>query len=227
MFEAIHGSAPRRAGQNMANPSGLFLGAMMMLGHIGQPDVAERCHNAWLATVEAGIHTYDIFRDDVSKKKVGTQEFAQAVVDNLGKKPQDLPPVTYGQVPAEKLKYEDVLPRPKKKEIVGVDVFLDWKDVKPDDLGAALEKASTEKLKISMISNRGQKVWPEGFPETFCTDHWRCRFYSQNGPAQHSDIVALLQSIADAGYDFIKTEHLIAFDGTNAFLLGQGEEVKK
>src|ERR671910_1830589 len=48
MFEAIHGSAPRRAGQNLANPSGLLMGAVMMLVHIGQTDVAERVHNAWL-----------------------------------------------------------------------------------------------------------------------------------------------------------------------------------
>src|SRR5213593_2530652 len=48
MFEAIHGSAPRRAGQNIANPSGLLLAAVMMLVHIDQPDVAGRVHNAWL-----------------------------------------------------------------------------------------------------------------------------------------------------------------------------------
>ena len=61
MFEAIHGSAPRRAGQNLANPSGLLLGAVLMLIHIGQNDVAELVHNAWLRTIEDGVHTYDIF----------------------------------------------------------------------------------------------------------------------------------------------------------------------
>src|SRR6185295_7117024 len=61
MFEAIHGSAPRRAGQNLANPSGLLLGAVMMLVHIGETTVAERVHNAWLRTLEDGIHTYDIY----------------------------------------------------------------------------------------------------------------------------------------------------------------------
>src|SRR6187549_98305 len=71
MFEAIHGSAPRRAGQNLANPSGLLLGAVMMLVHIGQMDIAERVHNAWLKTLEDGIHTYDIYDDKVSKQKVG------------------------------------------------------------------------------------------------------------------------------------------------------------
>jgi len=66
MFEAIHGSAPRRAGQNMANPSGLLLGAVQMLVHINQPDIAARVHNAWLKTIEDGIHTYDIFSEGVS-----------------------------------------------------------------------------------------------------------------------------------------------------------------
>jgi isocitrate dehydrogenase len=73
MFEAIHGSAPRRAGQNLANPSGLLLGSIMMLVHIGQSVIAERVHNAWLRTIEDGIHTYDIFDEGVSKKKVGTK----------------------------------------------------------------------------------------------------------------------------------------------------------
>src|ERR687889_710761 len=90
MFEAIHGSAPRRAGQNLANPSGLLLGAVMMLVHINQPEVAERVHNAWLRTIEDGVHTYDIFTDGVSREKVGTKEFAEAVVARLGQSPQTL-----------------------------------------------------------------------------------------------------------------------------------------
>src|SRR5213076_338356 len=97
MFEAIHGSAPRRAGQNLANPSGLLLGAIMMLVHIGQAAMAERVHNAWLRTIEDGVHTYDIFDESVSKQKVGTKEFAQAVVQRLAKTPHTLKTVTYNQ----------------------------------------------------------------------------------------------------------------------------------
>src|SRR5208283_1207092 len=78
MFEAIHGSAPRRAGQNLSNPSGLLMGAVLMLVHIDQPEVAERVHNAWLRTLEDGVHTYDIFTEGVSTRKVGTKEFAVA-----------------------------------------------------------------------------------------------------------------------------------------------------
>src|SRR5262247_1456138 len=84
MFEAIHGSAPRRAGQDLANPSGLLLGAVLMLVHINQPEAAERIHNAWLRTIEDGVHTYDIFTEGVSSVKVGTKEFAAAVVERLG-----------------------------------------------------------------------------------------------------------------------------------------------
>src|SRR3982750_88124 len=95
MFEAIHGSAPRRAGQNLANPSGLLLGSVMMLVHIHQADVAERVHNAWLKTLEDGIHTYDIYTEGVSTQKVGTKEFAAAVVSRMGQKPNTLKPVVY------------------------------------------------------------------------------------------------------------------------------------
>src|SRR6202051_1584978 len=80
LFEAIHGSAPRRAGQNLANPSGLLLGAVLMLVHINMPETAEAVHNAWLRTIEDGIHTYDVFTEGVSTQKVGTKEFAAAVI---------------------------------------------------------------------------------------------------------------------------------------------------
>src|SRR6184192_2048146 len=90
MFEAIHGSAPRRAGQNLANPSGLLLGAVLMLVHINQPEAAARVHNAWLRTIEDGVHTYDVFTEGVSSVKAGTKEFAAAVIERLGQKPNTL-----------------------------------------------------------------------------------------------------------------------------------------
>src|SRR5437762_2947548 len=97
MFEAIHGSAPRRAGQNLANPSGLLLGAVLMLVHINQPEAAARVHNAWLRTIEDGVHTYDVFTEGVSTVKAGTKEFAAAVIERLGQKPNTLKAVTYAR----------------------------------------------------------------------------------------------------------------------------------
>jgi isocitrate dehydrogenase len=226
MFEAIHGSAPRRAGQNLANPSGLLLGAVMMLVHLGETGVAERVHNAWLRTLEDGIHTYDIYKEGVSREKVGTTEFADAVVQRVGLTPQTLKAAKYKPVEggaAEKQKAPAAHVK-AKKELVGVDVFLDWSAASANALGTSLIGVNGNGLKLEMMSNRGVKVWPGGHSETFCSDHWRCRFLSENqgGTVTHRQIVSLLERVARAGYDFIKTENLYTFDGENGYSLDQG-----
>jgi len=224
MFEAIHGSAPRRAGQNLANPSGLLLGAVMMLVHVGLTEHAERVHNAWLRTIEDGIHTYDIYDEKVSKQKVGTKEFAEAVVERLGQMPQILKARKYSKGEESHASGSGGTQAPQK-ELVGVDVFLDWTSGSANDLGDSLSKVNGEGVKLTMISNRGVKVWPGGHKETFCSDHWRCRFLpeGEGGKVAHTQVVSLLGRIADAGYDFIKTEGLYTFDGQRGFSLDQGE----
>lgn len=223
MFEAIHGSAPRRAGQNMANPSGLLQGAIMMLTHIGQTDVAEKVQNAWLKTIEAGIHTYDIFKEGVSKQKVGTREFAEAIITNLGSKPSTLKPVTYKATGGiQPMRYKRR--KPAKKELLGVDVFVHWNGENPEVLASKLAPLHNDRVHLSMITNRGIKVWPEGFSETFCTDHWRCRFKPKDGSViTKRDIIELLHVAEAHEIDTIKTENLYAFDGKPAFSLGQGQ----
>jgi len=199
----------------------------MMLVHIGQSAIAERVHNAWLRTIEDGIHTYDIYDDKVSKQKVGTKEFGQAVVERLGKKPHTLNAVAYNEDNGEGVFAEETIFKERsdtKKELVGVDVFLDWMKGSPDDLGEALTDVTPDDLKLTMISNRGVKVWPGGKSETFCSDHWRCRFVNQNGGTiKHQQIISLLSSIDAGGFDFIKTENLCNFDGERGYSLDQGE----
>jgi len=130
MFEAIHGSAPRRAGQNVANPSGLLQGAILMLNHIGQIAAAEKIQNAWLKTLEDGVHNYDIFKEGWSTKKVGTSEFAAAIVENLGKYPQKLARATFSENTAISLPRYQRKPR-RKKELEGVDLFVHWDGTEP------------------------------------------------------------------------------------------------
>lgn len=224
MFEAVHGSAPDIAGRGIANPSGLLLAAIPMLVHIGQPDVAGAVHNAWLRTIEDRIHTGDIYTEARSKRRVGTEEFADAVIERLGQKPRELRAMDYTGLsltrpPAVNRKVTT------EKQLVGVDVFLDW-DNDPRDpniIGQLLEeKTNTDVLKLKMITNRGQKVYPEGMGFAFCTDHWRCR-YTSAGSATHDDLIALLQRVREAGLDFIKTENLYTFDGEAGYSKGQGE----
>ncbi len=227
MFEAIHGSAPRRAGQNVANPSGLLLGAIQMLVYIGQPDVADRVHNAWLRTLEDGIHTYDLYKDGVSKEKVGTREFAEAVIARLGSKPSKMKSVSYDTGTPVKTQGKAKPTVQAKKELVGVDIFLHWtKDNRnPDTLGYQLKNFKSGPFELKLITNRGVKVYPQGNPETYCSDHWRCRFTTDkmDQPGSYKNVIELLQQINNAGLDIIKTENLCRFDGKIAFSLGQGQ----
>lgn len=256
MFEAIHGSAPRRAGQNVANPSGLLLGAVMMLVHIGQYEVATKVHNAWLKTLEDGYHTYDIYKKGLSvdctgksafshdtlhgnaekgipslierglEGALGTKEFAQAVIERLGQKPAKFDPVEYKPVTtAIKLGSYERKPA-AKKDTVGVDMMVHWRGDSAAELAEKVNALDTGNLELKFVSNRGIIVWPTGFPETFLSDHWRCRFFSKgdsHSPISHADIAKLLTNVAAAGIDFIKTENLCQFDGKDAFSKGQGQ----
>jgi len=221
MFEAIHGSAPRRAGQNLANPSGLLLGAVLMLVHIGQPEAAERVHNAWLRTIEDGIHTYDIFEQGVSVQKVGTKEFADAVIARIGQKPNRLKPASYAKAEAAKPMVLST-PKPVQMETRGIDVFVYWPSRNADQLAAAVGKLAGDGLTLQMIDNRGVKVWPAGRAETFCTDSFRCRFIAE-GRTDMRCLIALLQRISEAGLDISMTETLRFIDGQQGFTLAQGQ----
>jgi isocitrate dehydrogenase len=224
MFEAIHGSAPRRAGQNLANPSGLLLASVMMLVHIGLPDEAALVHNAWLCTLEQGIHTYDIFKES-SKKKVGTKEFATAIIANLGKKPEKLKEVHYSKpknLSKSRKEHTRIL---ENKEIVGIDIFVESTE-HIDEIHNKLAIFNDREWNLTMISNRGVKVWPNQMPETFCVDSWRCRFMStkKGKSITHEQIVRLLQKFAEAKIDFSKTELLCTFDGKPGYTVAQDEQ---
>lgn len=230
MFEAIHGSAPDIAGQDIANPSGLLLAGVMMLAHIGQNEAAQRVHNAWLATLEDGIHTADIADPAFTRESVGTKAFAEAVIARLGREPTRLVPVRYGAAPAASVSdaaptvTTRPAPAPARKELVGIDVFVHRAGTRPDDLATAMAAAQNGAFTLTMLTNRGVKVWPEGLPETVLTDHWRCRYLAQPGKQLTKAMVAeLLMRLAQAGVDFVKTEHLFTFDGEPGFSLGQGQ----
>jgi isocitrate dehydrogenase len=226
MFEAIHGTAPDIAGKDIANPSGLLLAGVMMLVHIGQPEVATAVHNAWLRTIEDGVHTADLYKQGVSRERAGTQAFAQAVVARLGQQPQTFRPVQY-QAQEDDVALPTFVPRPPaKRDLVGVDVFLDYEDRAPQQLGDSLSAVgNSDGLKLVMVTNRGVKVYPGGFPETFCTDHWRCRFMAeQDGqPVSTRQVLDLFRRVSDAGFEIIKTENLFNFDGQPGYSLGQGQ----
>ena len=223
MFEAIHGSAPTIAGQNIANPSALIQGSILMLNHIGQNEIGDKIQNAWLKTIEEGIHTVDIYDEEISTKKVGTKEFAEAVIANLGELPSKMPVrKSPTNIKLELPKYERKTR--KNKELIGVDLFVHWDGFDPNDIGSQLHNIESDTIKLDMITNRGIKVYPHGFKETFCTDHWRCRFkHTEDREITKQEIIDLLNSADAKAIDVIKTENLYKFDGKRSYSLGQGQ----
>jgi len=232
MFEAIHGSAPDIAGKNIANPSGLINAAVMLLQHIGQTKVAEKIANALLKTLEGGIHTADVFNQDFSSKKVGTNEFADAVIERLGMAPKKLKSVSFENGSIDMKPIMEETATKVEKQLVGTDVFVDWNGENANALGELLERASDGIMKLKMITNRGVKVYPNGNPETYCTKHWRCRFVHSSidtskpvnyEPVDAQSLIDLQASLLDNQIDVIKTENLYYFNGERGFSLGQGE----
>ena len=224
MFEAIHGSAPPLAGKDLANPSGLLLAGVMMMQHVGQSSVAEAVHNAWLCTLEEGIHTQDVFKQGISTKLVGTQAFADAVIARLGRKPRKLAAVSYDSA-TKPIAAPTYTPRkPAQKQLVGTDVFVHWAGQDANALASKLAPALPAGMGLQVITNRGVKVWPAGLSEIFCTDHWRCRFTFDQGVAGNNTTIArFLLELAGAGFDVVKTENLYLFDGERGFSLAQGQ----
>ncbi len=215
MFEAIHGSAPRRAGQNIANPSGLLNASLILLCHIGKKDIAEKIHKAWLRTLEEGIHTYDIYNSQNSRQKVSTSDFGKALMENLGAEPKNLSsnfkkgaggPISISPIPS---------PPIEEKHLDGVDVFVCESSRDPEALALRLKKANSHSdMDLAQITNRGIKVYPNPFPETFCVDHWRCRFLKNPSTAlKTKHILSLLRDLDLAQIEVIKTENLYSFSG--------------
>ncbi|MEL7004820.1 MAG: NADP-dependent isocitrate dehydrogenase, partial [Bacteroidota bacterium] len=142
MFEAIHGSAPDIAGLAIANPSGLLNAAIMMLEHIGQQEIGAKIKNAWLAAIEDGLHTRDIYAQGRSTKKMTTSQFADAVIERLGSAPQQLHKfeVVEGR---HKINIPEYSRKTSQKTLVGADIFLDWAQTDANKLGQELEAISS------------------------------------------------------------------------------------
>lgn len=224
MFEAIHGSAPDIAGKNIANPSGLLHGAVMMLVHLGLHEHASTIHNAWLKTIEDGQHTGDIF-NDMSKAKLGTKEFAQAVVDRLGEEPGTYRVVKYQPRKGNAAIHAVMAPQTETRKLVGADFFVHWMGADINTLGETISSLSTDQLSLTLISCKGLKVWPNIVTEMDFTDRFRCRFLPKdsNATVTHAEIAGLLTRAAEKGIDFLKVETLFTFDGKPGFSASQGE----
>lgn len=236
MFEAIHGSAPDIAGQDIANPSGLIQAAVMMLNHIGQFETANLIRNALYKTIENGIHTADIYNEKVSVRKVGCREFARAVIENLGEAPKQLAAANFQKAKEHKkveIKTKITLP----KSLIGFDLYIDWQK-NFDALLDVLKQLESDEFEVKMISAKGLLLWPlsdkfmmpdyaGGLTTLRFTGKGICGKNSSDiissKTISNQDIVKMLSYLNEKNIDFVKYEGLYLFDGKPAYTAGQGE----
>lgn len=179
IFEAVHGTAPDIAGQNLANPTSLLLSGIMMLNHLGLGTKAAEIENALRYTLEQGVHTGDF--GDRSIVSVSTGSFADAVISNLGKVPQESEPRTAPEQTKQWTKPAFPSERPMLTSpfnepitLTGVDLYI-HSDKREEEVAKAIENILSEKFRLLMISNRGTQVWPSGSVLTECVNHHQAR----------------------------------------------------
>jgi isocitrate dehydrogenase len=221
MFEAIHGSAPDIAGQGIANPSGLLLAGCMMLRHAGQDRVADAIETAWRRTLADGFATPDLYRGERGRG-VSTDAFIDAVIERI-EPPEGAEESEAGPAGVHEERAPELKPARQERQLMGIDVFVqaDTQDVAA--LARQLRGAEGDGMTLRMITNRGVQVWPRGNERTIMTDHWRCRFLSDDSSSSMTAAPALALRAAELGLDVVKTEQLYSFDGERGFSLGQGQ----
>lgn len=223
IFEAVHGSAPKYAGKDVANPTAVLLSGVLMLRHLGEMEAALKVENAVLYTLEEGK---TVPRDVPGvKEPAGTKAYADAVIANFGKKPSRLEARVSTPLKMPVFSKSPVRIRPKSRRTLGCDIFVEA-DTDAETLGKFLEaNAHLGGLKLKMISNRGTQVYPAKGAETDCVDQWRCRFLAVEGVlAGPEKLAVFLGAIEQAGWRWMHIEKLEEFDGAPGFTKAQGED---
>lgn len=227
IFEAVHGTAPDIAGRNMANPTALLLSGLMMLRHLGFTEQAALIENALLLTLEDGVHTADF--GDIQKPALGTQAFADAVIQRFGMTPvHTKPQLAFANKPRVKtytMPDEPVLIQSgsnKLQELAGADLFVEYNG-QPAALAALLQQLLPPQLQLVTISNRGTQVWPTGSNLTNCVNQYRVRFEKTTQEPLESAAIFELCGKIDKQVRICSVEMLLHIDGAKGYSLAQGQ----
>ena len=219
IFEAVHGTAPSIAGQNLANPSAVILTAVMLLRHIGDFEVARRVEQALLATLASGAATGDVKTEGA----LSTSAFTERVIANL----EQASHVTVRTVKPLRIHDTSADPAMVKataRRLAGLDVFIETSET-PEVIGRALETmVEGTPMRLKMISNRGTQVFPLTGTATDCVDVFRCRFITRDDSTNLTDqqLWSLVGSIQNR-FRWMHLEKLQVFDGVNGWTKAQGE----
>lgn len=226
IFEAVHGTAPDIAGKNIANPTALLLSGIAMLRHLGLLEKAAQIENALLYTLEQGIRTGDF--GDKNTPSLNTTAFADTIIKNLGKKPeQNAKPEMADVANTCTVLHQDKNTMLESKEdgeekIVGVDLFIESSEL-PEVIANKSKRHAGVKFKIVNVSNRGTQVWPTGSVFTDLVNQYNVRFESIDGhPLNQQDVIGLYVSMS-GDFKICSLELLNEWNGKKAYSLAQGQ----
>ncbi len=216
IFEAVHGSAPDIAGKNMANPTAIILSAAMMLRHIGEGAAADNIEQAVLVTLESGIRSGDMAG---TAKPTGTNEFADAIIANLGRQSETMGARDFRAVKIPRASRDVHVVEVQSRQVTGVDVYIESR-LQPAELAEMLnEVCGGTTVSLQMIGNRGNTVYPmdDDRPVTL-VDQYRCRFMKKdrNDDLTDAEILRLLTRIGEDHF-WMHIEKLQQFDDEDAF----------
>lgn len=224
IFEAVHGSAPKYAGQNKINPTAVLLSGVMMLRHIGEFEAADTIEQALVVTLGVDkTYTRDVVGDAGS---VSTTAFTKAIIDNFGRTHPKWAQRNYKPVDMEKIRQKPKATEVKSRSVAGVDIFIEANG-NVEEIGKKLESIATScDMKLKQISNRGVKVYPrdhDTVPDM--TNSFICRFVSNSADHSVSDdeILDLLTAVKK-DYSWTHIEKLNVFNGSAGYTKVHGED---
>jgi len=211
VFEAVHGTAPDIAGKGLANPTALLQSSIAMLRHLGLLGHADRIQRGLVNALQSGVRTRDL------GGKAGTLDFTEAVVREI-----QAIPLPEGDASAEspaKGSSEEAVPsspKPRRK-VLGFDIF-----VQHDGIPAM--PATAGPFKLTMISNRGTKVFPGKAPNILLVDVHRCRYEPATTGAEttDSDVSNAIREL-EKSCTWVHIEKLHSFNDKLGFGLAQGQ----
>jgi isocitrate dehydrogenase len=179
-----------------------------------------------LYTLEQGVHTGDF--GDKSKPSVNTTEFADTIIANFGRVPeQGMKPSLANDVESLavcRLAQNTMMvsAEAQDEKIVGVDIFIE-SAAQPAAVAEKCLKHTADLFKLVTISNRGTQVWPKGSVFTNLVNQYRCRFESVGDAAlTQTDILELYRRLMP-DFKVCSLEVLNMWNGSKAYSLAQGQ----
>jgi isocitrate dehydrogenase len=227
IFEAVHGTAPDIAGQNIANPTSLLLSGLMMLRHLGLMEPASVIENALLYTLEQGVHTGDFGDKSIPSKN--TTDFAEIIISNFGKAPKKGKAKELSntaslfkapQMP-EKQKMMSS-PKTEKEAVVGMDIFVE-SELLAGEIAESIKPKLRQGFKLVNISNRGTQVWPTGSNFTECVNSYCLRFEAKkDAQLEEADMYAFA-TVLSSKLSISSVEILKVMGDKKSYSLAQGQ----